>query len=130
MSQNPPSLYDLDYRTKQLTSDVLSHTGEITALQSSMTIKNNNLIRQRKYLKTLLICKAELKLPTNIDEYVSMLCTLYKKEGPIPPDMDKDTTPAWMIADAVLNEPNDNDRAAYTDIFKYVYGYTPLVFFV
>ena len=77
----------------------------------------------------MLICKAQLKFPSQADDYISVLCALYKPQGPPIPDMDKDTTPPWMIADAVISETNNKDRGCYTDVFFYVFGYSPYIFF-
>lgn len=81
------------------------------------------------YLLALLVCKAQLKFPSAVNDYIGVLCSMYKNQGTLPPDMDKDPTPPWQIASAVLSVTNDKDRNAYVDIFNYVYGYTPYALF-
>lgn len=125
----PPNVYDLDYRMRQVVADIQTHEAQLSGHTNSLATVLAGLNRQRTYLKMLLVCKATLLMPTRLDNYVNMLCALYKPPGQLPPDMDKDTTPAWVIADAVVAETNDHDRNNYADIFKYVYGYAPTLFF-
>lgn len=129
MSTPPPNLYDLSYRMRQVAADIMTHETQIEGVTASINLIANTIQNQNNYLKVLLVCKAILMIPSKIDDYINMLCTLYRPQGNLPPDMDKDVTPAWMIASAIIAITNDKDRNAYADIFNYVYGYTPYVFF-
>lgn len=124
-----PNIFDLNYRMRQLSTDVMNHEGQITGLQNSISANSIIIESQNTWLLTLLVSKAILKIPSQIDDYVNMLCTLYKPKGPLPPDVATDTTPPWMIALSIISVTNTTDKNAYIDIFRYVYGYSPYIFF-
>lgn len=127
MSQ--PTINELSYQIRQLTNDIMNHESLLTSINSQLYLINNTLALRRTYLKQVLIFKAEKKIPSNINDYIGLLCSVYKKH-PETLDLGDDTTPGWLIADAVISETNDKDRIAFTDIFTYVYGYNPQTYFV
>jgi hypothetical protein len=123
-----PTLNELNYQQRQLINDSTNHEALIANLTHRLDAMTNTLLIRRTYLKQLLIYKAEQKFPTDVNDYISMLCAIYKKHPEIP-DMNIDVTPGWLIADAVITELNDKDRLAFTDIFRYAYGFHPQIYF-
>jgi hypothetical protein len=127
-NHQPPNINDIEYRTRQLTTSIITHEAELSRLGNNLAVLSSVLSSQVGYLKTLLVYKATVLLPNQVNDYISLVCSLYAHQGPYPPNMDADNTPPWMIACAVLSDTNPNDRAAYTSIYQYVYGYSPAVF--
>jgi hypothetical protein len=123
-----PSINELAYQMKHVVNDCVAHGIQLTNLQNNIDVLNETLLIRRTYMKQLLIYRAEQKQTTQVNDYISLLCSVYKKYPEIP-DMDNDNTPGWLIADAVISESNDKDRLAFTDIFIYVYGYNPQTYF-
>jgi hypothetical protein len=123
-----PTLNELSYQQRQLVNDMTNHELLINSLSAKIDFMANTLLLRRTYLKQLLIYKAQQKLPNEVNDYVSMLCSIYKKHPEVP-DMNIDTTPGWLVADAVITEKKDKDRLAFTDIFIYAYGYHPQIYF-
>jgi hypothetical protein len=127
--QTTPTIQHISYIQQHLISDVANHDFVISTVKSKIDSIMDTLSKRRNYLKKLLIYKAERKLVEIVNDYVALLCSLYKSDSQ-PPDMETDTTPGWLIADAVVAEKNDKDRIAFTDIFIFVYGFSPETYFV
>lgn len=119
----------LSYRMNQLTNDAIAHELRLGAAENNIKVVVDMLARRRAYLKRLLIFQAEQRLLENVNDYISMLCQVYKVRPEEPPNMAVDTTPQWLIADAVVSDTNDKDRLAFTDIFIFTYGNHPSVYF-
>jgi hypothetical protein len=128
---NTPNTYDLDYRLTQVTSDVIAMKFQADNIQASMIGAKTIRSSRAGYLRKLLIFRAQQKLLESANDYVNMLCTIYSTNATQAiPHMDVDTTPPWMVADAVLAEDNEKDRLALTDVFRYMYECEPHVFFI
>jgi hypothetical protein len=122
------TLESINYQLSQIISDITAHKQALTDLKEDVHKLHETLYIRRTYLKQLLIYRAEKKQTSIINDYIALLCTIYKTIPEIP-YMETDTTPGWLIADAVISETNDKDRLAFTDIFRYLYDYNPQIYF-
>lgn len=124
---NVPSPLELDFKISQVINASVMNNTTLTRLSNELEQLASTLRRRRIYMKRLLLFKAETLFVEKTNDYIFMLCNIYKMNysRSLPPEMEKDTTPPWLIADAVIAEPNEKDRNAYSSIFEYVYGYPP-----
>lgn len=121
---------DVDYKLTHLMNDMVAIQLQANQIQSAVQQMTNIQVARRGYLKKLLVFRTQQKLLEQPNDYINMICTLYSPSIMAqPPYMDSDTTPLWQIADAVTTEPNNTDRLAMIDIFRYAYNCDPSSFF-
>lgn len=121
---------ELNYIVGQHTQSLIRQEVKMNATERFMRIDENQKKQKSNYLKILLIYRARKRFPTKVNNYIFTLCESYDFHMPnMPPFLDEDTTPAWVIADMILCEKNEKDLESLTDIFKYTYEVLPTSFF-
>ena len=126
-------VYDIDYKLFLLMQDIGNIKNSINNLKDSQETLKQRLTCRYGFLKQVLLQKCKDKLEQgDRNDYVSMLTALYKitetKQRQFV-DVSIDTSPTWMIAEAVLAEPEPKDRNAWIDMFIYAFKTHPGMFF-
>lgn len=120
----------LNYLVEQHTQSLVKNATEISNLNDFQSQQTTKQDRIEIYLKKLLIVRAKKMLLDKVNNYIMTLCDMYDGNfTDYPPNMDKDTTQEWMIADMILSIKSDREKNAFTDIFKYLYDIAPGLYF-
>jgi hypothetical protein len=130
MNNTNANLNTLNYLIEQHTQSLVKNATEISIINDYQSKQMTKQERIEIYLKKLLIFRAKRMLVDNVNNYIITLCDMY--DGNFinyPPNMEKDTTPEWMIANMILSITSDREKNAFIDIFKYVYDAVPGLYF-
>lgn len=131
MLNGTASFEELSYIVGQHTQTLLRLDVQVSALTKYVRTQENTLKRRAAYLKTLLIYRARKRFPLKVNNYIITLCdSVDAHVATLPPFLEDDMTPAWVIADMIFMETDERLRESLMDIFKYVYEVLPESFFV
>lgn len=120
----------LSYLVEQHTQSLVANATEIQMLNEFQFKETLKQARQETYLRKLLIVRARVLLKEKVNNYIITLCDVYDGNFvDYPLNMDKDTTPEWMIANMILSMKSDREKNDFTDIFKFVYDTPPGLYF-